>query len=83
MKLFDYMPATNEKTSTNNKTSLELRIKEYFNTCNLLSENQLDTFWRQHQNLWPELASFAKMILSIPATSAPAPVMFLKCNLHL
>ena len=43
-----------------------------------MSEDQLDTktFWQQHQNLWPEFDSLAKMILSIPATSAPVERLF-------
>ena len=72
------MSATNQPTSTSNNKSLELCIKEYFNTCNSLSEEELKTktFWRKHQKLWPEFASLAKLILSIPATSAPVERIF-------
>jgi len=59
---------------------LEIKIKvknqnsEYINKINSLKPSELENpslFWKLNSNLWPELANFARYILTIPATSAP------------
>ena len=80
IKLFDYMKNSKHSTSSNkSKKSIELCVQEYFNICNQISYEELtDTraFWCKYQHLWPELAAYAKMILTIPATSAPVERIF-------
>ena len=39
-------------------------------------ELETDKFWCLNEQRWPELASFAKFILSVPATSAPVERIF-------
>ena len=72
------MPSINPSSASRSKKTIQLYIQEYFNECESLTEDELVTkyFWKNHQKIWPELASFAKMILTIPATSAPVERIF-------
>lgn len=43
-----------------------------------VENNHVDTaeLWSKHENLWPELAAYAKHILTVPVTSAPVERVF-------
>jgi hypothetical protein len=55
------------------------QYSEYINKINCLKPSELEDtslFWKLNSKLWPELAHFARYILTIPATSAPIKRVF-------
>jgi hypothetical protein len=76
LKILSYLPTSTDRII---HKSLECMYHEYLhvtdNTSNL-EETTISDFWRKNESNWPELASFAKFLLTIPATSAPVKRIF-------
>ena len=76
LKVLNYL---NEKSTLQTRSkSIECDLNEYLSQITKLSDMELETdkFWCLNEQRWPELASFAKFILSVPATSAPVERIF-------
>ncbi len=65
--------------STNNRRNVTRQVDEYMEAIRKLPENirtNTGAFWLKYENEWPELASYAKRVLTVPASSAAVERVF-------
>ncbi len=65
--------------STNNRRNVTRQVDEYMEAIHKLSENirtNTGAIWLKYENEWPELASYSKRVLTVPASSAAVERVF-------
>ena len=65
--------------STNNRRNVTRQVNEYMEAIRKLPVNiraNTGAFWLKYENEWPELASYAKRVLTVPASSAAVERVF-------
>ena len=65
--------------STELNSKIKSQYNEYLNKITSISPDKLDdtrTFWLNHKDFWPELAHYARFVLSVPLTGAPIERVF-------
>jgi hypothetical protein len=83
MKIMDFLDDEDEdylsSLSTNNRRNVTRQVDEYMEAIRKLPENiraNTGAFWLKYENEWPELASYAKRVLTVPASSAAVERVF-------
>ena len=64
---------------TKNRRNLARKVDDYMEAIRKLPENfraNTGAFWLKYENEWPELASYAKRVLTVPASSAAVERVF-------
>ena len=64
---------------TNNRRNVARQVDDYMEAIRKLPENyraNTGAFWLKYENEWPELASYAKRVLTVPASSAAVERVF-------
>ena len=64
---------------TNNRRNVSRKVDDYMEAIRKLPENfraNTGAFWLKYENEWPELASYAKRVLTVPASSAAVERVF-------
>ena len=57
------------------------QVEEYLKIREISKDkNDPGVFWKCHEKTWPELAGFAKYVLTPPTTSAPVERVFSICG---
>ena len=65
--------------SNNIRRNVSKQVDEYLETIRKLPENLRDNtrlFWLKYEKEWPELASYTKRVLTVPASSAAVERVF-------
>jgi hypothetical protein len=77
MEIFDKQSIVSEKTD------VEEELEKYLSSTSVLQNEEDDDillYWKEHQNLFPTIASIARDVLAIPASNTTIERLFSSCK---